>query len=367
MTDADLILCELFVLRCQRRDPCAANELVTLFEKPLLYYLRRLVGSEADVWDLVQETWMSVFRTLPKLRDARTLPAFLYRTARNHALAHLRHRDVNLRLYAAVESAATETTHEPDFTRDEAAAVHAGLDKLSLPHREALPLFFLQDLTSTTSPQCLQFHRGLSNRAFTMPRRPCGLSSTEEPIMTTENNLRENLFSSEPVSPERQQRFRQELAQIVEPRLPGSHRLYYKFCLVCLFIGLPGAVCGLIFDAEHRWIWSLNLLVLIPSTGWILHILRRGAEPLRIMRGMSKALAGITWAVALLLILYALRSPSLAGVLWAHLGLLVFLLSNFINVWNRQIMAESTMREHILRVEYRLADLATRLPPPSKP
>ena len=185
--------------------------------------------------------------------------------------------------------------------------------------------------------------------------------------MTPENNLRENLFSAEPVSRELQQRFRQELAQIVEPRLPSSHRLYYKFCLVCLVIGLPGAACGLIFDAEHRWIWGLNLLVLIPMAGWILHILRRGAEPLRTMQGMSKALAGITWAVALLLIFQALRSPSLAGVLWALLGLLVFLLTNFINLWNRLITAERTMREHVLRVEYRLADLATRLPTPTKP
>ena len=43
--------------------------------------------------------------------------------------------------------------------------------------------------------------------------------------MTPENNLRENLFNAEPVA-RRQQRFRQELAQIVEPKLPSSHRLY---------------------------------------------------------------------------------------------------------------------------------------------
>ena len=147
MTDADLILCELLVLRCQQRDPSAAKELVTFFERPLLYYLHRMVGSEADAWDLVQETWVSVFKALPKLRDARALPAFLYRTARNHSLAFLRHRDADLRLYAAIEVPLNDTDHEPDFTPDDAAAVHAGLNKLSLPHREALTLFFLQDLS----------------------------------------------------------------------------------------------------------------------------------------------------------------------------------------------------------------------------
>jgi hypothetical protein len=185
--------------------------------------------------------------------------------------------------------------------------------------------------------------------------------------MTPENDLRENLFSAEPVSPERQQRFRQELARIVEPRLPGSHRLYYKFCLACLVIGLPGAVCGLIVDAEHRWIWGLNLLVFVTMAGWIFHILRRGAEPRRTMQSMSKVLAGITWAGALVLVFLALRSPSLDGVLWALLGLLVFLLANFINLWNRMMTAERTMQEYVLRVEYRLADLAARLPTPTKP
>ncbi len=147
MSDADLILCELLVLRCQRRDPSAADELVAFFEKPLLYYLRRLVRSEDDAWDLLQETWMSAFRALPSLRDARALPAFLYRTARNHALADLRHRDADFRLYAALDAPQTSTEPEPTFTSEDAAAVHAGLDKLSLPHREALTLFFLQDLS----------------------------------------------------------------------------------------------------------------------------------------------------------------------------------------------------------------------------
>jgi hypothetical protein len=184
--------------------------------------------------------------------------------------------------------------------------------------------------------------------------------------MTPGNDLRESLFNAEPVSPERQQRFRQELAQIIEPRLPRSHRLYYRLCLACLAIGLPGAACGLILDVEHRWTWGLNLVALAAMAGWILHILRRGAEPLRIMQSMSKALAGIAWAVAMLLICLALWNPTLAGVLWALLGLLVFLLMSFINLWNRVLTAEITMREHVLRVEYRLADLAARLPTPAK-
>lgn len=147
MSNADLILCEMLVLRFQRNDRAAANELIVLFEKPLLYYLRRLVGSEADAWDLFQETWISIFRTLRNLRDARALPAFIYKTGRNHAMLLLRRRNADLRLYATVEALRSCNEREPAFTADDAAAIHAGIDKLALPHREALTLYFLQDLT----------------------------------------------------------------------------------------------------------------------------------------------------------------------------------------------------------------------------
>lgn len=147
MSEADLILCEILVLRCQRRDSSAAEELVAFFEKPLLYYLRRLLRSEDDAWDALQETWISVFRALPGLRNSRTLPAFLYRTARNHAIARIRHREADFRLYTGyVDASERGTEVEPTFTDKDAAAVHSGLDKLCLPHSEVLTLFFLKDL-----------------------------------------------------------------------------------------------------------------------------------------------------------------------------------------------------------------------------
>jgi hypothetical protein len=181
--------------------------------------------------------------------------------------------------------------------------------------------------------------------------------------MSQMHELRENLFSAEPISLDRQQRFQEELAQIVEPRLPRSHRLYYTLSLVCLAIGIPGAFCGLLLDAENRWIWALNLLVLVPGACWTLYILRRGAEPLRAMQSMSKAFVGLSALAAFSLIYLGIQNPSLDRVFWALLAMLTFLLLNFINIWNRMITAERATREHLLRVEYRIADLASHTLP----
>jgi RNA polymerase sigma factor (sigma-70 family) len=152
MTEADLLRCELLVLRHWRRDEAAARELTELFQAPILYYLRRLLRSEADAWDVAQETWLAAFRSLSTLRDRRTFPAFLYRIARNKAITHLRQRraaDAALMERAEwyLEGEEIVDGEEGDFSTADAASVHRALDELSLPHREVLTLFFLKDLS----------------------------------------------------------------------------------------------------------------------------------------------------------------------------------------------------------------------------
>ncbi len=99
--------------------------------------------------------------------------------------------------------------------------------------------------------------------------------------MLDEKNVRENLFSAEPLSPQRQKRFREELARIIEPRLSRGHRLYYIVALAGAVAGLPGAACGVLFDAQHRWLWALSLLAFTAFAGWILHILAEGPSHCR--------------------------------------------------------------------------------------
>jgi RNA polymerase sigma-70 factor, ECF subfamily len=143
----ELIRCELLVLGAQRHEDGAMTELVLMFERPLVYYLRRLVASEADAWDLLQETWIRVFRSLRTLRDGRAFPGFVYRTARNAALMHLRKRKADAALLSVVDPPVEGQTDPPAIRAEEAAAVHRALDCLGLAHREVLTLFFLQHLS----------------------------------------------------------------------------------------------------------------------------------------------------------------------------------------------------------------------------
>ncbi len=56
------ILQELLLLRCQRGESEALDQLIRQREMRLFYYIRRLVASEQDAWDVLQQTWTRVLK-----------------------------------------------------------------------------------------------------------------------------------------------------------------------------------------------------------------------------------------------------------------------------------------------------------------
>ena len=146
LTDRQLLESALLVVRYQRGDREAFEGIVRLWEPSLFYYLRRLAPSEADAWELLQETWLKLFRSLGSLRDPQALPAFLYATARNTAISRLRKRELqDNQSYS--DEAHDESAGNDISAFDNADEVHHALDQLPLLQREALTLYFLEDLS----------------------------------------------------------------------------------------------------------------------------------------------------------------------------------------------------------------------------
>jgi RNA polymerase sigma-70 factor (ECF subfamily) len=147
MTEKELIYYELLALRCQRRDTAAVEELIHTFEKRLFYYIRRLVNNEEDAWEVLQETWFKVIPGLNRLREPKTLPAWLYRIARNTAISRIRKDIAERTMIAETELEVPETELSTELNSIDAERVHRALTQISLPHREVLTLYFLEDLS----------------------------------------------------------------------------------------------------------------------------------------------------------------------------------------------------------------------------
>jgi RNA polymerase sigma-70 factor (ECF subfamily) len=145
--DQDAIYQELLVLRCQRGDPAAMEELVRAWEKRLYYFLRQLVKNEQDAWDILQETWLRVLSGICSVKNSQSLSPWLYRVARNAAFNQARVQSAYRAGLEEHPDADWADDESEAFELDRAERVHNALQRLSVPHREVLTLFFLEDLT----------------------------------------------------------------------------------------------------------------------------------------------------------------------------------------------------------------------------
>ncbi len=147
ITNKESIYYELLILRCRRGEKNALEELIHNWERRLFYYVRRLVDNEQDAWDILQEMWLKVIQGIKLLRKPHSLPAWLYRIARNTAISHLRSQHSKLVLINENENTSYVEENDENFRFEDAEQVHYGLSRISLPHREVLTLYFLQDLS----------------------------------------------------------------------------------------------------------------------------------------------------------------------------------------------------------------------------
>lgn len=117
------------------------DDLFSNHRKTLLWRLLRMVGCRHTAEDLVQETYIRVARALEQ-RPVEHLQPFLYQTARNIALDHLRHQKVKRRI----------ESEEADRDSVLSVPTPAATPEAALIDRQKLALFdqVLKDLPERT-------------------------------------------------------------------------------------------------------------------------------------------------------------------------------------------------------------------------
>jgi RNA polymerase sigma-70 factor (ECF subfamily) len=179
-SEKDLICQELLVLRCQRGERAALEELVTTWERRLFYYLRRLGSPEQDAWDILQQTWVKVLRGLSGLKEPRNLAPWLYRIARRAAIDQGQMRTLYRERLEEL-NAPTDAEDDPG-PRDleNAEHIHYGLQQLDLSQREVLTLHFLESMPIEQIAQVLEIPPGTVKSRLFHARRALRAVLTQE-------------------------------------------------------------------------------------------------------------------------------------------------------------------------------------------
>jgi len=158
MKKAAELIEQLLLLRCQMGDKDALAELIERYERPLRYFINRLLDNSELTEDIFQDTWLTVIRRIHGLRDIDAFPAWLYRIARNKVYQQLRKKrnvsglDENI--------AVVDHAEDDDFSVEDAAKVHKCLKELPPEYREVLMLRFLEQMSYQQISQVLNCKLG---------------------------------------------------------------------------------------------------------------------------------------------------------------------------------------------------------------
>jgi RNA polymerase sigma-70 factor (ECF subfamily) len=145
MKKAAELIEQVLLLRCQMGDKDAFKVLFNRYERPLRYFINRLLDNSELTEDIFQDTWLTVIGRIHSLKEVDAFPAWLYRIARNKV--YQQHR-AKKNVSSLDENVAVEDYAEgEDFSVEDAARVHRCLKDLPLEYREVLILRFLEQMS----------------------------------------------------------------------------------------------------------------------------------------------------------------------------------------------------------------------------
>src|SRR4051794_5471252 len=122
----------VLVLAAARGDERAAEAIWDRFSPLVRGMVRRALGPQGDVADLVQESFLQLFRLIPELRDPESLRSFLIGITLRVVGSELRRRRVRRWLHLTESGSLPETAglEEDDEAREALRRLYAALDRL---------------------------------------------------------------------------------------------------------------------------------------------------------------------------------------------------------------------------------------------
>ena len=144
-------------------DTDAFAELVRRYQNRVYRYIKRMTGSEEEARDLTQETFLRVYRSLPKWNHRAQFRSWLFRVASNAAIDELRRRRDNRQqsLSGFDEPVAQQPTIEQiHYTEQRYVFLQKALNRISETYRQPLVLRELEGMTYAEISHVLKLTEG---------------------------------------------------------------------------------------------------------------------------------------------------------------------------------------------------------------
>ncbi len=141
---------QILILEYRSGDLSALEKLISRWQTRIYYYIATVLQDRDAAWDVSQDVWLGAITGLGRREPVRNFSAWLYRIAHNKVISHLRKKGRLDKHQEALPETIEELPAEvgdPIGAADDGRLVRECLQGLPLAQREALSLFYLDDLS----------------------------------------------------------------------------------------------------------------------------------------------------------------------------------------------------------------------------
>jgi hypothetical protein len=181
----------------------------------------------------------------------------------------------------------------------------------------------------------------------------------------SERELRDKLVNLEPLHAARQTQFQHEVEAMFDPKMSVRERWYWIASVTGSVLFVVMAIWQVLFvpmAMVPKLIWLVFGILNVGMIVFVARSLGRGSMNVRHQFALGKISVGVTLLIVLSVIANAVAHPSSENLAWALFAVTWLILATSILVHNRIIASDLNHKEQSLRLEYRLAELAERLP-----
>jgi RNA polymerase sigma-70 factor (ECF subfamily) len=164
----------VLIERCQRGDTQAFDELMARYETKVYNLAYRLLGDAEEAYDIAQETFLRVYRALPRFRGGSTLHTWIHRIVVNLCLDEMKKRRRRPQLVqesppeeeesheSLIDRIPDETADPEELTlsRERQLIVRQAIASLPPHHRAVIVLYDLEGLAYNEVADVLKINIG---------------------------------------------------------------------------------------------------------------------------------------------------------------------------------------------------------------
>ncbi len=148
-TRKQLIIDELLIMQTQAGNRKAFEKLIERNHKRFYRYAWHLIGNEDGAWEVLQESYLAIVKSIMRLADPGSFRAWSYRIVSNKAADYIRNKGKTRKISQLSDDNLPEVnkTHTNEKTDNNSERIIRAIATLPDIQRQILSLYYLEEFT----------------------------------------------------------------------------------------------------------------------------------------------------------------------------------------------------------------------------